>query len=388
MTVFVETAPEQAGDGPRLAVKDNIDVAGYVSGTGVSALAETGSPSEFDAPCVAQARDAGFRIVGKTAMSQLAIGAEGLNPDRGTPTNPADPRRVPGGSSSGSAAAVAAGSADVALGSDTGGSVRVPAACCGVVGLRFTPAAVSLAGVAPLAVSLDAVGVLVPTVAALSLAECWIGPAPAEPSREVRVGWLSGLAPELDQFAPDGVSRTTAVSAEDWETWYQAGSTVLEREAASHWWPIRRLWAGLADDVRIRLERGAAVTDGQAAAGYAAMRRVRGAIDEIFGEYDALALPALPHGVPLLDAPRTPIGAVLGSASTAARRTAAPMNYLTMPVNLLGLPAISLPVDDVSHPMPSIQLVGRPFSERMLVGLAQRWAAEEVLPTEKEGLPV
>lgn len=384
MSVFVSSAPVSESAGPRLAVKDNIDVVGYVSGCGVSVLAHQLDPSDHDAPCVAQARQAGFDVVGKTTMSQLAIGAEGINPDRGTPINPADPRRVPGGSSSGSAAAVGAGLADLALGSDTGGSVRVPAACCGVVGLRFTPGLVSLAGVAPLAISLDAVGVLAPTAESLALAECWIGSV-STPVRDARIAWLSGIAPDLDQYCPDGLPRTSSIDAETWETWYQAGSTVLEREAALQWWSIREHWHEFANDVQLRLRRGAEVTQGQIAAAYAVMREARADLDRLFGDYDVVALPMLPHGVPFLDEPRTPTGTVLGSGPLPVRRTTAPLNYLSMPVNVLGLPAVSLPVNPIDHPMPSIQLVGRPFADRSLVDVAQRGVAGQLPPNAEEG---
>lgn len=386
MTIFVATAPAPEPLGPRLAVKDNIDVVGYVSGCGVNALAEANASSDLDAPCVVQAREAGLRVVGKTTMSQLAIGAEGINPDRGTPINPADPRRVPGGSSSGSAAAVGAGLADLALGSDTGGSVRVPASCCGVVGMRFTPAAVSLAGVAPLAPSLDAIGVLAPTAASLSLAECWIGPLAATHAKGLRVAWLAGIAPQLDAFCPADLPQVRPIGAETWEKWYRAGSTVLEREAASQWWWFREGWDNLADDVRMRLCRGAKITQRQAAVAYGVMREARADLNRLLGAYDAIAMPMLPHGVPLLDAPRTPIGTLLGDGSTLRGQASAPLNYLSMPVNVLGLPALSLPVNPIDHPMPSMQLIGRPFADRDLVAIAQARYDVATAPRVEEGV--
>ena len=124
------------GDGPRLAVKDCIDVEGLPTTAGCQLIAEQASPAPRDAAVVATARRAGARIVGKTNLAELCWSAVGMNPWSGTPVNPAEPRRIPGGSSSGSAVAVAAGEADVALGTDTGGSVRIPAACCGIAGLK------------------------------------------------------------------------------------------------------------------------------------------------------------------------------------------------------------------------------------------------------------
>jgi amidase len=108
------------GDGPRLAVKDCIDVEGLPTTAGCQVVAEQASPAARDAAVVAATRRAGARIVGKTNLTELCWSASGVNPWSGTPPNPADPRRLPGGSSSGSAVAVAAGEADVALGTDTG----------------------------------------------------------------------------------------------------------------------------------------------------------------------------------------------------------------------------------------------------------------------------
>ena len=134
-----------AGDGPagddgalRIAVKDCIDVAGTITTAGSPVLAELQQPAAVDAPCIEGFRRSGARIVGKAGLHELCFGATGVNPHDGTPVNPLDPRRIPGGSSSGSAVAVAAGEADVGIGTDTAGSIRNPAACCGVVGLKTT----------------------------------------------------------------------------------------------------------------------------------------------------------------------------------------------------------------------------------------------------------
>src|SRR6185312_11722115 len=119
---------------------------------------EASGPAPRDAACLAGARAAGARIVGRTNLHELALGVTGINPWYGTPVNPLDPSRVPGGSSSGSAVAVATGEADVAYGSDTGGSVRIPSACCGTAGLKTTWGRIPLDGVWPLSPSFDTVG--------------------------------------------------------------------------------------------------------------------------------------------------------------------------------------------------------------------------------------
>jgi amidase len=186
------------GDGPRLAVKDCIDVEGLPTTAGCQVVAEQARSAAADAPVVATARRAGARIVGKTNLTELCWSASGVNAWSGTPVNPLDPGRLPGGSSSGSAVAVAAGEADVALGTDTGGSVRIPAACCGIVGLKTTWGRVPLDGVYPLASSMDTVGPLGADVAAVELGMRLIDPgfAGAAAGAPGRVGRIRP-APDL-----------------------------------------------------------------------------------------------------------------------------------------------------------------------------------------------
>ncbi|HVF31595.1 MAG TPA: amidase, partial [Acidimicrobiales bacterium] len=162
---ILELDPGPGGDGPRLAVKDAIDVAGAPTTAGCAAVADVAEPAAADAPCVANARAAGARVVGKANLHELCFGTHGGNPWFGHPVNPLDPQRLVGGSSSGSAVAVAVDEADVGYGTDTGGSVRLPAACCGLVGLKTTFGRIPTDGVWPLSVSLDTVGPLARDVA-------------------------------------------------------------------------------------------------------------------------------------------------------------------------------------------------------------------------------
>src|SRR5436309_594469 len=157
-----EVPPTGSGslDGLRFAVKDLIDVAGWKTGCGNPTLRDSHPPAMAHAVCVEQLLRAGARCVGKTICDELAFSLLGENHFYGTPLNARAPDRVPGGSSSGSASAVACGLLDFALGTDTGGSTRIPASNCGVWGFRPSHGCVSVAGVNPLAPSFDTVGVL------------------------------------------------------------------------------------------------------------------------------------------------------------------------------------------------------------------------------------
>src|ERR1700704_2295753 len=139
--------PAAASDGlVRVAVKDAIDMADVITTAGCVAVRDRAVPAISDALCLAGVRAAGAFIVGKTTLTELCVSPAGDNPAFGTPVNPLAPDRIPGGSSSGSAVAVAIGEADIGLGTDTGGSVRIPAACCGIVGLKTTWGRVPTAG--------------------------------------------------------------------------------------------------------------------------------------------------------------------------------------------------------------------------------------------------
>ncbi len=168
----VELEPTGSGplDGLSFGVKDLIDLGGYVTGGGNPDWAKTHPPAAVNAVCVDQLLAAGAACIGKTICDELAFSLDGENFFFGTPLNPRAPDRVPGGSSSGSASAVACGLADFALGTDTGGSVRVPASNCGVYGLRPSHGLISVAGVMPFAPTFDTVGILARNVNILTQA--------------------------------------------------------------------------------------------------------------------------------------------------------------------------------------------------------------------------
>jgi Asp-tRNA(Asn)/Glu-tRNA(Gln) amidotransferase A subunit family amidase len=165
LNAFISVSDDD-GDGPVLAVKDLIDVAGMITTGGSKAPGV--APATADAPVVARMRAAGWCVVGKTNLHEWGLGPTSGNPHYGAVRNPRDPSRIAGGSSGGSAVAVATGQCDVALGTDTGGSIRIPSALCGITGIRPTVGAVDTTGVATLSQTFDTVGPMATTVAAVA----------------------------------------------------------------------------------------------------------------------------------------------------------------------------------------------------------------------------
>ena len=155
-------------DGSIVSIKDLFDVAGEPTRAGSKILAEEAAPAAADAPVVRRLRGAGAVIVAKTNMTEFALGAIGANPHFGTPGNPRDRARVPGGSSSGAAVTVGDGMADIAIGSDTGGSVRIPAALCGITGFKPSRQRVPTTGAFPLSTTLDSIGPLAQAVSPIA----------------------------------------------------------------------------------------------------------------------------------------------------------------------------------------------------------------------------
>ncbi|HEY2507621.1 MAG TPA: amidase [Streptosporangiaceae bacterium] len=364
MATFITRLPaDVSGTGVRLAVKDLIDVAGTPTTAGSRALAESAEPAASDAPCMAGARAAGAVIVGKANLFELAYGASGVNDYFGTPVNPLDPGLVPGGSSSGSAVAVATGEADVAYGSDTGGSIRIPSAFCGTTGLKTTHARISIEGVWPLAPSLDTVGPMARDVAGVAAGMALLEPGftvDREPAR--RIGRLRPSAgmdidPAIDA-AVDAALAASGIEVVEVELpgWLEARSicgTILDYEAVQSNRkllddPARRELLGAEVLARLRADEG--VTDEELAAARAAQPGWRAAMFVTMRDVDVLALPTVGFfPPPLTQAPRQPYTA------------------LTNPVNLSGYPALALPVP-TSRPLPaSLQLIGPPEAEALLL---------------------
>jgi amidase len=349
-TWVVRLTPE--GAGPRLAVKDCIDVAGVPTTAGCPVVAEMAEPAANDAEVVASAREAGARIVGKTGLTELCWSASGVNHWAGTPVNPRDPRRVPGGSSSGSAVAVATGEADISFGTDTGGSIRIPAACCGVAGLKTAWGRVSVKGVYSLAPSLDTVGPLGPDVAAVELGMRLIEPGFTVPSppRELTAGRLGvtgvegGVDPAVDAavdraLAAAGVA-VTHVACCDFRAALDAAGVIIDAEGFRTNAYLMPYLHQLSPHVQRNLERGARLTRADRAAAERTRERVRAAFRSLLADFPVLVLPTLTGQPPLL-----------GEEGFA-------LTMLTAPVNLAGLPALALPVPAVGGVIASLQVIG------------------------------
>jgi amidase len=365
-SIFTERI-ELGGGGPRVGVKDSIDIAGFATRMGCACLAAA-PPAPRHAEVVSALLAAGCRIVGKTNLHELAYGVTGINHWSGTPVNPRAPGRIPGGSSSGSAVAVAAGLAEFALATDTGGSIRIPAACCGVHGLKPTFGRVSRSGVHPEQSSLDCVGPLARDVAMIERAMTIIDASfrPRPPQRVATVGWVEVEArPSITAAARAALERAglsvRPVTLPSFAAAYGAGLAIIARE---NWTAFGELLAceQLGADVRARLATSREVSTAEVAAAETVRGHFRAEVDAALERVDALALPTLPDLPPTL-------------AEAADARAALRLSSLVRPFNLSGHPALTLPV--LADGLPAgLQLVGRMQEDEALCALARAMAVE------------
>ncbi len=362
MSTFI-TRLDSRGDGLRLAVKDLIDVQGVPTTAGSAVVGERAIPAMADALCLAGARAAGAVIVGKANLNELAYGASGLNEHFGTPVNPLDPDLLPGGSSSGSAVAVGAGDADVAYGSDTGGSIRVPAAYCGVAGLKTTHGRVPLGGVWPLSPSLDTVGPMARDVAGLAAGMALLEPGfavtggPAVALGRVRVTGEEAdpvIEAALDEALARSEIGVTPLDLDGWAGALEAVYTIMGLEAVESNAglmndPVSR--AGLGSAVRERLALGTQITVDEADRAREFQQEWKALFERLFQTAQLLVLPTVPFFAP--------------PVSNGGKE---PHTRLTAPVNLAGLPALALPVPAPGSVLPaSLQLIGPPGSEELIL---------------------
>ena len=382
--------------GAPLALKDLFDVAGIPT-TGGSKLFAANIPAA-DSAVAARLDAAGAVELGKTNLHEWAFGVTTDNPHFGPTRNPWAPDRIPGGSSGGNAAAIAAGMCFGAIGSDTGGSIRIPAALCGIVGLKPTYGRVSLRGAIPLAWSLDHAGPMTRTVRdAAVLLQAIAGYDPRDPAsadvpvddylaeidsgaRGLRVGVVGGRffarlaaaeqpAPDvaaafraaLDVLAREGAVLETLELPRTDELRETQAVIIGTEAAAYHRERIAAHRAEFGPDVAKRIELGLRRTGTE----YALARRTRDELRREYGAalaaYDAIALPTTPITAPLRE----------GQDAVSA---AATLTAYTSAFNLTGLPAISIPCGFAGDGLPiGLQLVARPWAEARLVRVARAY---------------
>jgi amidase len=356
---------------PTIAIKDTIDIAGYATTAASRALADA-PPAQQHADVVTRLLDAGWRIVGKANMHELAFGMTGINDFTGTPRNPQDATRIPGGSSSGSAAAVGLALADAALGTDTGGSVRGPAACCGVIGLKPTFGRVSREGVAPRETSLDCVGPFardMRTLAAVMQAICPDFDAnaakPWQPACKVgivKVEATPGILSAVARAANVADCETHSVDIPGMHAAFEAGLAVINVETSKAFGHLVET-GKLGADLDARLRTAARTTAQQLADAEAIRTQFIAAVDLALEEADVLILPTLP------DLPIT-IDEARGGKPVIA------MSSLIRPFNLSGHPALSLPLPIEGASLKAgLQIVGRHGEDEKVCAIAARFEA-------------
>jgi Asp-tRNA(Asn)/Glu-tRNA(Gln) amidotransferase A subunit family amidase len=369
--------------GVPVGVKDLMSVRGYPLTAGTRAI--EARVQARDAPVVARLRAAGALIIGTTNLHELAFGVTSANPHFGHVQNPRLPGHFPGGSSGGSAAALAAGLAAIAVGSCTGGSIRQPAACCGVVGFKGSWGAVPTEGVVPLAWSLDHVGPLTRSVEDAALAFEVMAGLPPHSCLPV----ASGMAPRLvrpRRFFYDLLEATVRETIESaLEKLARAGAAIapcdipgidlapgiqlitINSEAAQANAHLLREHAGrLGDDVRVRLEIGQFYLAVDYIKAQQLRRQLRDSAIASFGDADVMVVPAMPVLPPKAGTGTVKIdGKIMHVAPLLTR--------FTSPFNFLGFPAISLPCGTTAAGVPvNLQIVGRPGADARVLQAA-RW---------------
>jgi amidase len=366
-------APTGPLAGLTFGVKDFIDIEGHVTGAGNPRWLETHTPATATAPCVLTLLAAGATMVGKTISDELAYSLNGDNFHYGTPLNSAAPGRVPGGSSSGSASAVAAALCDFALGTDSGGSVRIPASYCGVLGIRTTQDLIPLEGIVPFMPSLDTLGWFARDARLFAEIGKLLLPAPADapPLRrlmrssdaeaEADMASLAALQPAFDAVsARFGGADPICVSPDSLEEW----RTQFRLLSAAETWSILGAWIEVARPVfgpaiagRFAFAREAAGMD--IAPARAARMRIGQRLREIVQDDGVICLPTAPGPAPLR--------AATGDAVEAFRQRA---QRLTCIAGLSGLPQISLPVARIDGAPLGLSLIGPPGRDLDLLALA------------------
>jgi aspartyl-tRNA(Asn)/glutamyl-tRNA(Gln) amidotransferase subunit A len=394
--------------GVPIALKDNIWTKGVRTTMGSSILCDS-LPSE-DATVVRKLRRAGAIVLGKTNLHEFAYGVTSQNPHYGPVRNPWKTDRIAGGSSGGSAVAVAAGLCAAAIGSDTGGSIRIPSALCGVVGLKPTFGRVSVYGVFPLAPSFDHVGPIARSAldAALVLA-CIAGRDPLDPTslarsesdfrpalkrKRVRLGlpkehfWanLDSAVRKITERAVVDFGKSGAkvdeISLPSIRAGVEAANLIAAVEATqvherAGYFPERANEYGT--DVRCRLEEGGAIRALDYLAAQEVMRRARVEVEVALKTVDAIVIPTTAIAAPPMGSERVRVGEVEMPLRSA-------LVDLNRPGNFTGLPAISTPCRITEDGLPvALEFIGRRFDEGRLIAIANRFA--QTLPDRQPMRP-
>jgi aspartyl-tRNA(Asn)/glutamyl-tRNA(Gln) amidotransferase subunit A len=363
LNAFISISNE-TGNGAVVAVKDLVDVAGMVTTAGGIILPNI--PATRDAPIVARIRERGCVVVGKANLHEFAFGVTSVNPHYGPVRNPRDPSRVAGGSSGGSAVAVAMVMCDWAIGSDTGGSIRIPSSLCGVVGFKPALGSIDTSGVVPLSRSLDTLGPIAPDVATAAAAYSMMSgeslavePVHA-PRLAVPAGWVGGLDDETAK-AWDVVSAgLPEVDFPSRDELFKVGLTILLVEAAA----FHRRWATecpekYGADVIGHIRRGLGILAVDFEEALAAWPRLRAEAHRAMEGIDALLVPA------------TAIVAPLISAGDEVRE---PLARFTRPFNTTGQPVVTLPAPVSGLPV-GVQVIANANSQAVNVAatLEKQW---------------
>jgi aspartyl-tRNA(Asn)/glutamyl-tRNA(Gln) amidotransferase subunit A len=369
-----------------MAIKDLFDTAGIRTTIGSKFFAE--NIPEQDAFVVEKIKQAGAIIVGKTNTHEIALGITGNNPHYGTARNPWDPTRIPGGSSSGSAIAVATGMALGALGTDTGGSIRIPASLCGIVGFKPTFGRVSVRGVFPLSWNLDHVGPLTKCVkdAALILQVISVYD-PIDPAsikmlsgdylghlvddvagRKIALGigtFIEAAEPEVLEAVHQAARVFESLGCKVQEVnvdWLLdaalANRTMTQSDgAAVHRDRLKEHPEMFGEDIRRRLEEGAKTTSTEYILARRTQAEVRKRFEHFFESYDFLVTPTTPIAAPTIE-------------GHDAVEQAGRLTRFTAPFNLSGLPALSLPCGFTKEGLPiGLQIVSRAWADAKVLNI-------------------
>ena len=392
---FISYWPVSGNSGKlRLAVKDLIDMKGEVTTAGSQYLAKNSPPARRDATLLQRARRPDVAIVGKTNLTEFALGTTGANEFYGTPINPIDRHRIPGGSSSGSAVAVANEEADVAFGTDTAGSVRVPAACCGILGLKTTFGLVPLKGVFPLSPKhLDTIGPMATDVRNLAKGMELLDPgfstryetakASQTSAKQIKIGrlYVPGTDSKIEQAIDDVLKscrfRVVRLDNNFRDRWAQAQSNGSTIAIADGWLSDRQYFGkpGVALTTQATILLGEVQYNTAYKGALDARRAWRRELRRVFDKVDYIALPTLkslpPHKL-LFERSAIFEARALGLQNTVA-------------VNFAGNPAIAIPIPypDRHFPVTSLQLIGPNLSEGGLVNAARLITAKVPLALEE-----